>query len=115
MPRSQARPEEKGDEGEPITFARAIGLALREAMQEDPSVIVLGEDIGVHGGAFGVTHRLLHEFGEGRVRDCPISESAIAGFSVGAGRRMTASPLGLRATTQTSAARNKPNRIPEAR
>ena len=67
-----------------ITYAEALREGLREAMRADSSVFLLGEDIGVYGGAFGVTAGLLQEFGEERVRDTPISEAAIAGACVGA-------------------------------
>ncbi len=67
-----------------MTFAEAVREALREEMQRDERVFILGEDVGVYGGAFGVTRGLLAEFGEERVRDTPISESAIAGAAAGA-------------------------------
>lgn len=67
-----------------ITYAEAIREALREEMRKDPSVFLIGEDIGVYGGAFGVTQGLLEEFGEERVIDTPISEAAIAGAAIGA-------------------------------
>jgi pyruvate/2-oxoglutarate/acetoin dehydrogenase E1 component len=67
-----------------ITYAEAIREALDEAMSSDESVFLLGEDIGVYGGAFGVTTGLLKKFGESRVRDTPISEIGIVGIAVGA-------------------------------
>jgi pyruvate dehydrogenase E1 component beta subunit len=67
-----------------LTYAEALKEGLRQAMQSDPNVFLLGEDIGVYGGAFGVTAGLVQEFGEERVRDTPISEAAIAGACVGA-------------------------------
>ena len=67
-----------------ITYLEAVREALRQEMQEDESVILLGEDIGVYGGAFGVTLGLLQEFGEERVIDTPISELCIAGTAIGA-------------------------------
>jgi pyruvate/2-oxoglutarate/acetoin dehydrogenase E1 component len=67
-----------------ITTAQAINEALREEMQRDPNVVVLGEDIGAIGGNFGVTKGLQEEFGKDRVRDTPISEDAIVGLSLGA-------------------------------
>lgn len=67
-----------------LTYVEALKEALRQAMQADPRVFLLGEDIGIYGGAFGVTAGLLQEFGEQRVRDTPISEAAIAGACVGA-------------------------------
>src|SRR6266702_4396343 len=66
-----------------LSYAKAIALGLREAMAEDPAVFCLGEDVG-YGGAYGATQGLRDEFGAARVRDTPISESAIVGFSVGA-------------------------------
>lgn len=67
-----------------ITYAEAIREALREEMQRDERVFIMGEDVGIYGGAFGVTRGLLEEFGEERVRDTPISEAAIAGAATGA-------------------------------
>ena len=67
-----------------LTYAEALREALRQAMQSDPTVFLLGEDIGVYGGAFGVTAGLVEEFGTERVRDTPISEAAIAGACIGA-------------------------------
>ena len=67
-----------------ITFAEAIREALREEMHRDPSVFIMGEDVGVFGGVFGVTAGLYEEFGPDRVRDTPISESAIVGGGLGA-------------------------------
>lgn len=68
-----------------ITYREALREALREEMRRDPAVFLLGEDIGKYwGGAFKVTEGLAEEFGEERVRDTPISESAIIGTGVGA-------------------------------
>jgi pyruvate dehydrogenase E1 component beta subunit len=68
-----------------ITYRDALREALREEMRKDPSVFLLGEDIGRYwGGAFKVTDGLAEEFGDERVRDTPISESAIIGTAVGA-------------------------------
>ena len=67
-----------------MTYAEAVRQALREEMQSDPRVFLMGEDIGIYGGAFGVTRGLFEEFGEERVRDTPISEAAIAGSAIGA-------------------------------
>jgi pyruvate dehydrogenase E1 component beta subunit len=53
-------------------------------MRRDPTVFILGEDVGVYGGAFGVTRGMLEEFGPERIRDTPISEAAIAGAATGA-------------------------------
>jgi len=62
----------------------ALNSALREEMQRDESVFIMGEDVGVFQGAFKVTEGLLDEFGEKRVRDTPISENTIVGTGVGA-------------------------------
>ncbi len=67
-----------------ITYAEAIREALRQEMRRDKNVFLIGEDLGIYGGAFGVTYGLLDEFGEERVRDTPISEAAIAGAALGA-------------------------------
>ena len=70
-----------------LSYLDAIREALAEEMRRDPKVFVLGEDVGEYGGAFGVTQGLFQEFGESRVIDTPISESAIIGISVGASQR----------------------------
>ena len=67
-----------------ITYLEAVREALTQEMRRDPTVFLLGEDIGVYGGAFGVTWGMLDEFGPERVRDTPISEAAIAGAATGA-------------------------------
>ncbi len=67
-----------------LTFAQALNEALRQEMRRDPTIYVAGEDVGRYGGIFGVTAGLLEEFGEERVRDTPITESAIIGSAVGA-------------------------------
>ncbi|MDT7861927.1 MAG: alpha-ketoacid dehydrogenase subunit beta [Saccharolobus sp.] len=67
-----------------ITFTEAINEALRQEMERDPSVILMGEDIGVYGGAFGVTKGLIQKFGPDRVIDTPISEAGFIGAAVGA-------------------------------
>jgi len=68
-----------------ITVRDALREALREEMQRDNAVFLLGEDIGRYwGGAFGVTKGLAEEFGDERVRDTPISENAIVGVGIGA-------------------------------
>jgi len=67
-----------------MTFAEAIRLALTEEMRRDPTVFMLGEDIGRGGGVFKVTVGLIDEFGPQRIIDSPISEAAIAGIGVGA-------------------------------
>lgn len=67
-----------------LTFAQALNEALKQEMRRDPAIYVAGEDVGIYGGIFGVTAGLLQEFGEERVRDTPITESAIIGSAVGA-------------------------------
>ena len=70
-----------------LTYIEAIREALIEEMRRDTNVFVLGEDVGAYGGAFGVTQGIFEEFGEMRVIDTPISESAIIGVSIGAALR----------------------------
>jgi pyruvate dehydrogenase E1 component beta subunit len=67
-----------------MRYREALNQALREEMQADENVFLMGEDIGVFQGAFKVTQGLLEEFGEKRVRDTPISENTIVGAGVGA-------------------------------
>jgi pyruvate dehydrogenase E1 component beta subunit len=67
-----------------MRYREALGAALREELERDERVVLMGEDIGVFGGAFKVTEGLLEEFGEQRVRDTPISENTIVGMGVGA-------------------------------
>jgi pyruvate dehydrogenase E1 component beta subunit len=67
-----------------MRMREALNSAMREEMQRDESVFIMGEDVGVFQGAFKVTEGLLDEFGEKRVRDTPISENTIVGAGVGA-------------------------------
>jgi pyruvate/2-oxoglutarate/acetoin dehydrogenase E1 component len=67
-----------------LTFAESVREALTDLLQADDRVFLMGEDIGVYGGAFGVTAGLLERFGRQRVRDTPISEIGIVGAGVGA-------------------------------
>src|ERR1700746_1802082 len=67
------------------TYLEAIREGLWEEMERDPNVFLIGEDIGIYGGAFKVTAGFIEHFGERRVVDTPISESAIVGASIGAG------------------------------
>ena len=76
-----ARPERGGA----ATLLEAIRQGIWEEMERDPTVFVIGEDVGAYGGAFKVTDGLLDEFGAGRVIDTPISEAAIVGAACGAG------------------------------
>jgi len=68
----------------PATYLEAIREGISEEMERDPNVFLLGEDIGAYGGAFKVTAGLQERFGERRVIDTPISESAIVGAAIGA-------------------------------
>jgi pyruvate/2-oxoglutarate/acetoin dehydrogenase E1 component len=67
-----------------MTIKQAINETLREEMQRDPTVIIMGCDVGIRGNSFGVTRGLYEEFGPERVRDTPISEAAIIGACLGA-------------------------------
>lgn len=73
-----------GGETEEMTYREAVRLALREELQRDERVFVMGEEVGVFDGAYKVTAGLLEEFGEMRVRDTPISEEGFVGAGVGA-------------------------------
>jgi len=87
-PSSPARKEHKSarpERGGQATLIEAIRQGIWEEMERDPSVFVIGEDVGAYGGAFKVTDGLLDEFGSGRVIDTPISEAAIVGAACGAG------------------------------
>lgn len=66
-----------------LNMVQAINLALKEEMQRDENVVILGEDVGRDGGVFRVTEGLLEQFGAERVIDTPLAESAIAGSAVG--------------------------------
>ena len=67
-----------------LSYAEAVREALAQAMEADSRVFLFGEDVGVYGGAFGVSGDLVHRFGKDRVIDTPISELGIAGAAVGA-------------------------------
>jgi len=67
-----------------LTGAEALNQALAEEMDRDPNVFLMGEDIGIHGGAFKVTKGLIERFGPERVRDTPISEEGFVGAAIGA-------------------------------
>ncbi len=67
-----------------MTYRDALNLALKEEMRRDPSVVTWGEDVAFYEGSFKVTRGLLAEFGEGRVKDTPISENTIIGVAIGA-------------------------------
>jgi 2-oxoisovalerate dehydrogenase E1 component beta subunit len=67
-----------------ISYIDSITMAMREEMERDPKVFVLGEDVGLKGGVFKATQGLYEQFGEERVIDTPLAESAIAGVGIGA-------------------------------
>jgi pyruvate/2-oxoglutarate/acetoin dehydrogenase E1 component len=67
-----------------ITYREAVREAMVEAMREDESVFLMGEDVGVYGGAFGVSRGMLEEFSEDRVVDTPLSEAGFVGLCAGA-------------------------------
>lgn len=67
-----------------ITYRQALNEALKEELERDPYVFLAGEDIAIYGGAYGVTIDLWHKFGDDRIKDTPISESAIIGIGIGA-------------------------------
>jgi pyruvate dehydrogenase E1 component beta subunit len=66
-----------------MTMVQALNLALQQEMEKDDRVIILGEDVGVDGGVFRVTDGLINQFGDQRVLDTPLAESAIVGMSIG--------------------------------
>jgi 2-oxoisovalerate dehydrogenase E1 component beta subunit len=83
MSEIEAEASRAGDR-KPVTYIEAIRQALDEEMARDPSVFILGEDVGPYGGAFGATKGLYEKYGEHRVIDTPISESLIVGAATGA-------------------------------
>jgi pyruvate dehydrogenase E1 component beta subunit len=72
---------------EQLTMGKAINLGLQKALADDPKVLLMGEDIGTLGGVFRVTEGLKAEFGENRVLDTPLAESAIVGTAIGLAMR----------------------------
>ena len=66
-----------------MNMVKALNLALREALEEDPATIILGQDVGKDEGVFRITEGLLRDFGEERVVDFPVAESAIVGMAMG--------------------------------
>ena len=67
-----------------LTTGQALNKALSLILEQNPTAFIAGEDIGIYGGAFGVTDGLLAQFGEERIKDTPIAEDVIAGLAVGA-------------------------------
>src|SRR5262245_8229463 len=88
--KSHERSECKRDSAQPLnlmsltTYVEAIRQGIWEEMEKDERVFVLGEDVGIYGGAFKVTAGMLERFGEWRIIDTPISESGIVGAAIGA-------------------------------
>ena len=66
-----------------VTLAKALNMGLRKAMEDDPKVLLMGEDVGKLGGVFRITDGLQKDFGEERVIDTPLAESGIIGTAVG--------------------------------
>jgi len=81
---SPPEPGESKANGRSITYTEALREAMSQQMEQDPSVFVIGEDVGKTGGIFGVTRGLRDRFGSNRLLDTPISEGVIAGAGVGA-------------------------------
>ena len=70
-----------------ITLAKGLNAGLRKAMEDDPKVLIMGEDVGKLGGVFRITDGLQKDFGEDRVIDSPLAESGILGTAVGLAMR----------------------------
>src|SRR5579862_9322555 len=70
-----------------LTLSKAINAGLRRAMENDPKVLIMGEDVGKLGGVFRVTDGLQKDFGEDRVIDTPLAESGIIGTAIGLAMR----------------------------
>ncbi|GAH49882.1 unnamed protein product, partial [marine sediment metagenome] len=67
-----------------ITYGEAAVEAIREEMEKDDRIFYMGEDVGCFGGAYGTTKGLWERFGDGRIKDTPMSEAAIIGYALGA-------------------------------
>jgi pyruvate dehydrogenase E1 component beta subunit len=67
-----------------ITYREAVAAAIRDALDSDPRVFLIGEDIGHYGGCFGVTRGMLEQYGPERIRDAPLSETGFVGAGIGA-------------------------------
>src|SRR4029434_9817894 len=66
-----------------ITLVKGLNMGLRKALENDQKVVIMGEDVGKHGGVFRVTEALQKDFGEDRVIDTPLAESGIVGTAIG--------------------------------
>src|SRR5476649_645293 len=71
----------------PTPISRALNMGLRKALESDPKVMIMGEDVGKMGGVFRVTDGLQKDFGEDRVMDTPLAESGIIGTAIGLAMR----------------------------
>ncbi len=80
----QPAPAEPSGETVEITYREAVKQAIRDAMQRDDRVFLMGEDVGAYGGCYAVTKGLMEELGEDRIRDTPLSESGFTGAGIGA-------------------------------
>src|SRR5512146_1781592 len=67
-----------------MTYREAVRAGLREALESDPRVFLMGEDVGKYGGTYACSKGLLEEFGPERIRDTPLSESVFVGAGIGA-------------------------------
>jgi 2-oxoisovalerate dehydrogenase E1 component beta subunit len=85
--RAGARKAAGGRPTGPVTMVQALNTALRDSLDEDPKVVLMGEDIGALGGVFRVTEGLAKDFGEARVIDTPLGEAGILGAAVGLAMR----------------------------
>ena len=81
---TESAPSSEPSETEEMTVREAIRLAMREELEDDDDVFLIGEDVGEFGGVFEVTSGLVDEFGEDRIRDTPISEAGFMGAAIGA-------------------------------
>jgi len=84
IPAATATPDVTVQIGQKISYREALRQGLRQALLRDPRVFLMGEDIGRYGGCYAVTKGMLKEFGEARIRDTPLSESAFVGAGIGA-------------------------------
>ena len=82
-PSSETETEAPQKAAKPLTMAAALNSAMRDALAEDPNVVIFGEDVGQLGGVFRVTSGLMKDFGEDRVWDSPLAESGIVGTAIG--------------------------------
>ena len=94
---------------ENLTIGKALNNGLRKAMEDDPKVLIMGEDVGKLGGVFRITDGLQKDFGEDRVIDTPLAESGIVGTAIGLAirgyrcARSSSTASSTRHTTRSSA------------